>query len=182
MVKILRKKTSPNLAFQQGFTLVELVMVIILIGVLSVGARSLFSSKDAYVDYLAKERLLSLGLLAQQLALGVSAQEVVIPGSATPPVGDPAEIRIARAVGGALSFTLLKHQQAVQSYDLEAPLPTISVDGVALAAGTTVSLAWDQSAEMSDDNNHRVSIAGASTFRVCFSSSGFVYEMAGVCP
>ena len=44
---------------QHGFTLVELVMVIVLIGVLSVGAQSLFSSKDAYVDYVACCFLLS---------------------------------------------------------------------------------------------------------------------------
>jgi len=157
-------------------------MVIVLIGILSVGANSLFSSKDSYVDYLAKERLLTLGLLAQQLALGVSAQEVVIPGSATPPVGDPADIQISRAVGGELSFTLRKHQQTVQTYQLETPLPTISIDGALLAAGSTVSLAWDQSASMTDAANHDVTIAGSQTYRICFSSSGFVYQASGVCP
>jgi MSHA pilin protein MshC len=167
---------------QSGFTLIELVMVIVLIGVLSVGASSLFSSKDAYVDYLAKERLLSLGLLAQQLSLGVSAQELVIPGSATPPLGNPSEIRISRTAGGAISFTLLKHQQTVQTYNLEAPLPAIAVDGSALSAGSTVTLAWDQTASMTDAANHSVTITGASTFRVCVSASGYTYESAAVCP
>ncbi len=173
---------STKAPYQQGFTLIELVMVIVLIGILSVGANSLFSSKEGYVDYIAKERLLSLGLLAQQLALGVRAQELPIPGSATPPVGEPAEIQISRAVGGGLNFSLFKHQQSVQSYQLQKPLPTISIDGVALAAGSTVTLSWDQRASMSDGLNHRVNIAGTSTFRICFSSSGYVYEASGVCP
>lgn len=176
------RRDKHNIYHQSGFTLIELVMVIVLIGVLSVGASSLFSSKDAYVDYLAKERLLSLGLLAQQLSLGVSAQEVVIPGSATPPLGNPSEIRISRAVGGAISFTLLKHQQTVQTYMLEAPLPTISVDGSLLNVGSSVTLAWDQNASMTDAANHNVTIAGDNTYRVCVSASGYVYESAAVCP
>ncbi|KZZ41521.1 hypothetical protein A3755_23355, partial [Oleiphilus sp. HI0085] len=164
---------------QHGFTLIELVMVIVLIGVLSVGANSLFSSKDSYADYLAKERLLSLGLLAQQLALGVSAQEVQIAGAAPIPSGDPAEIQFIRTAGGDLHFTLLKHQQSVQTYQLETPLPTISIDGLALALGATVSLAWDQTASMDDAANHNVTIVGTKTHRICFSSSGFVYESSG---
>ena len=175
-------KKNSKYTYQKGFTLIELVMVIVLIGVLSVGARSLFSSKDAYVDYLAKERLLSMGLLAQQFALGVSAQEVAIPGSTPAPPGDPADIQISRTVDGDLSFTLRKHNAEVQRYQLEQPLPSISVDGVALAVGSTVTLVWNQSADMDDGNNHKVTIAGASTFRVCFSASGFTYETAGVCP
>jgi prepilin-type N-terminal cleavage/methylation domain-containing protein len=167
---------------QAGFTLIELVMVIVLIGVLSYGASSLFASKDRYVDYLAKERLLSLGLLAQQLALGMSAQEVSIPGSATPPSGDPAEIQIARSAGGDITFSLFKHQQAVRNYLLETPVPAVSVDGVSLSAGSSVSLAWDQAGNIDDGTNHNVTISGASAFYICFSSSGFVYENSGVCP
>lgn len=175
-------RPCPDINRQKGFTLIELVMVIILLGLLSFGASSLFSSKDAYVDYLAKERLLTMGLLAQQLALGVSAQEVQIPGATAPPAGDPAEIQISRSAGGEITFTLLKHQQTVQTYDLESPLPSIAFDGVALSAGTSATIAWDQNANMDDESNHSLVMTGASTFRICFSSSGYVYESTGVCP
>ena len=167
---------------QAGFTLIELVMVIVLIGILSIGAGSLFSSKDAYVDYLAKERLLSLGLLAQQIALGVSAKEVITPSSATPPVGDPAALTISKAAGGAIEYTLVKHQITVQTYQVDTPWPSYVIDGVALSAGNSVTLSWDMSANMKDATNHRVSIVGDQSFYVCFSSSGYVYQSQAVCP
>lgn len=52
-----------------GFTLVELVMVIILIGVLSALGIGLFASRSAFSPLLATQQLASATLLAQQAAL-----------------------------------------------------------------------------------------------------------------
>ena len=52
-----------------GFTLVELVMVIILIGVLSVLGIGLFTRSSAFSPLLATQQLQSAALLAQQAAL-----------------------------------------------------------------------------------------------------------------
>src|SRR3989338_6526784 len=62
-----------HLPSQTGFTIIELIMVIVLIGILSVGARSLFFSRDSYAGFLARDQLVSAALLAQQQALGMSA-------------------------------------------------------------------------------------------------------------
>ena len=58
---------------QSGFTLIELVMVIVLIGILSYGAASLYSSRDGFAGFIAKDQLIASGLLAQQVAMGMSA-------------------------------------------------------------------------------------------------------------
>ena len=62
----MRKRIAP---MSSGFTLVELVMVIILIGVLSALGVGLFASRSAFSPLLATQQLASATLLAQQAAL-----------------------------------------------------------------------------------------------------------------
>ena len=59
-------KVAPR---ESGFTLVELVMVIILIGVLSALGVGLFARSSAFSPLLAAQQLESATLLAQQAAL-----------------------------------------------------------------------------------------------------------------
>jgi MSHA pilin protein MshC len=53
----------------QGFSLVELVTVIILLGVLSVTVIPLFSSRDGYSEYAVRDQLISAFRYAQQRAM-----------------------------------------------------------------------------------------------------------------
>ena len=62
----MRRKSAPN---ESGFTLVELVTVLILIGVLSALGVGLFASRSAFSPLLATQQLASATLLAQQAAL-----------------------------------------------------------------------------------------------------------------
>lgn len=61
--------TNINAPQSSGFTLVELVMVIILIGVLSVLGVGLFANRSAFSPLLATQQLESAVLLAQQAGL-----------------------------------------------------------------------------------------------------------------
>ncbi len=161
-----------KLTEESGFTLIELLLVIILIGVLSVSAQSLFSSKDAYADYIIKERVLSSGLLAQQAALAVSAN----PLSGAPISGAVASLVISRPATNELAFTLQKLGTGIQSYQMDGVVPALTYDGTALGVGSSVTINWDIEANMSDGNDHLLRIVGSQTFDVCIASSGYVYE------
>jgi prepilin-type N-terminal cleavage/methylation domain-containing protein len=155
---------------QQGFTLIELVMVIVLIGILSYGATSLFASKSTYVEFLAKEQLIAQALLAQQIALGMSA------------TADPVSLVISRSAAGQTSFSLIKAGQTPMLEQLDDTLGSPLIDGAALANGSSVTFTWNSDAALSDNANHEVRFVGDQTYRVCFSASGYVYESQAACP
>jgi prepilin-type N-terminal cleavage/methylation domain-containing protein len=155
---------------QKGFTLIELVMVIVLLGILSLGASSLFTSKSSYAEFIAKEQLIAQGLLAQQIAFGMSA------------ASNPVSLSINRAAGGETSFTLTKVGQTPLTEVLDSSLNSPLVDGAALANGGSATFTWNSKAELSDNSNHSVTFVGDTNYRVCFSASGYVYESLAVCP
>jgi prepilin-type N-terminal cleavage/methylation domain-containing protein len=157
---------------QKGFTLIELVMVIVLIGILSYGAASLYSSRDGFAGFIAKDQLISSGLLAQQVAMGMSA------------TANPVSLKIERRASDDFwVFTLTKAGVAksiISSQDSSGN--SISVDGTTLSAGASHTFTWDSNANLSDGANHHVHFVGATTFRVCFSASGYVYQSQAACP
>jgi MSHA pilin protein MshC len=156
---------------QSGFTLIELVMVIVLIGILSYGAASLYSSRDSFAGFIAKDQLISSGLLAQQVAMGMSA------------TANPVSLNVARSSDDVWVFTLTKAGVAksiISSQDASGN--SISVDGTVLTAGASQTFTWNSNASMNDGANHHVYFVGTNTFRVCFSASGYVYESQDLCP
>lgn len=163
----------PYRASERGFTLVELVMVIILIGVLSVGASSLFSSREAYSGFIAKDQLISSGMLAQQIALGMSA------------INNPVSLRVSRETRNGEDtwvFGLTKTGMATRELTQASSGSAIQVDGSSLGLGSSVTFTWNSQAGLADNTAHSVYFVGEQTFRVCFSASGYVYESEGVCP
>ncbi|PCJ36324.1 MAG: hypothetical protein COA99_13325 [Moraxellaceae bacterium] len=61
-----------------GFTMIELIMVIVVLGILAVSASSLFTTKSNYVAFIAKDQLISMSLLAQQAALAQQNTNIVL--------------------------------------------------------------------------------------------------------
>lgn len=154
---------------QTGFTLIELVMVIVLLGILSYGASGLFASKSSYAEFVAKEQFIAQSLLAQQMAFGMSA---------TP---NPVSLQIQRSASGATSFILLKVGQPALTETLDESLNSPLVDGSALANGSNVTFTWNSQGELADNINHSVSFVGDRSYRVCLSASGYVYESSAAC-
>lgn len=153
---------------QSGFTLVELVMVLVLIGVLSVGGFSLFASNNSYSTFIAKDLLISQARFAQQIALG------------NPMLNNPASLTVSVS---ADEWRFSVQKSGVASPELASIASsgnTLQVDGATLAVGSSRTFTWDRAANLSA--NHEFRFLGDTSFRVCLSSQGFAYESQGACP
>ncbi len=71
-----------NISKNQGFTLLELIVTLILVGILAVSAVSRFGEESAFAVKIEQENLISILNQAQQLAMsGQSVEFSVIAGS-----------------------------------------------------------------------------------------------------
>nr|WP_297403149.1 type II secretion system protein [uncultured Marinobacter sp.] len=140
-----------------GFTLVELVMVIILVGVLSVLGVGLFTRSSAFAPLLATQQLASATLLAQQAALAGN------PANTLTVVQTAGEFRfeVGAGTGNPRVFTLPREGTSIAGYS--GPLLLTFNDRAELGSGTDISIAF----------------VGDSSFQTCISSLGAVY--AGSC-
>jgi MSHA pilin protein MshC len=155
---VLALRIDKEIVVARGFTLVELVMVIVLIGVLSVLGIGLFASRSAFSPVLATQQLASATLLAQQAALaGNSASSMTLVQTA-----DEFQFSVGAGTGNARTFALPRDGTALT---VAGGLPlTITFDGLgAPVSGANLELVFD----------------GDSTYRSCISSLGAVY--AGGC-
>ncbi len=159
-----------------GFTIVELVMVILLIGILSVSAIPLFSSKDSFSTRIASEQLVSQFQLAQRVALGMSAQ------------ASPVSLAI-RADSDTWYFSVTKvgldpamaSGQETYTVDVEYGNANLSVDGASLSAGNTRTFAWDSAANLSPYQNHEIRIQAERAYLICLSATGYAYIAEARC-
>lgn len=155
---------------QRGFTLIELVMVMVLIGLLSYGGISLFTARSEYSNFVGKDLLISQALLAQQIALGSSG------------TNNPVSLTIANT-GDAWRFSVQKTGAVNPDPVLvESDDNTLQIDGVTIGSGGSQTFTWTNGAVLSDGNDHVIRFAGESSFSVCLSSQGYAYEGNGGCP
>jgi len=144
---------------KRGFTIIELVMVIILIGVLSALGVGLFASRSAFSPLLATQQLASATLLAQQAALaGNSANTLTIERNAS-------DFRFIVGAGTSNARTFeLPHEGA-----------NLTVAGNSLP----LTLVFGSTGAPATGANLQLTFSGESTFQTCLSSRGVVY--AGSC-
>ncbi len=138
-----------------GFTLVELVMVIILIGVVSVLGVGLFASRSAFSPLLATQQLAAATLLAQQAALA----------------GNPGgSLRVEQAAG-EFRFVVGAGTPAARIFELPREGTSLSVGG---ALPLTINFAPDGAPQSGADTEFV--FGGQSSFSTCLSSLGAVYR------
>ena len=149
---------------ETGFTFVELIMVVALIGALSALGIGLFARSSAFSPLLATQQLASATLLAQQAALA----------------GQPnASVRIEHPAGSEPVF------RAQFDSDGSGPNPPLIIQEFTLPTGgvsitvngntTPQIIDFDKLGRPTDRTNRDINISGDSNFQVCVSSLGAVY-------
>lgn len=139
---------------ENGFTLIELVMVIVLIGILSALGIGLFASRSAFSPLLATQQLASATLLAQQAALA----------------GNSAGTLRLEQTADSFIFTVGAGTSNARTFSLERSGTSLS--GVSLP----LTLAFNPMGEVIGGSNTNLTFSGDSTYQTCISSLGAVYS------
>lgn len=134
-----------------GFTLVELVMVIILIGVLSVLGIGMFANRSAFSPLLAAQQLNSAALLARQAAMASNENDSVT-------VSDG---------GGSFTFSV----GSIGSWSISKEGTELTVPG-----GLPLDIQFNKDGAPVSGNNLELSFIGDSRYDICVSSLGAVYS------
>ncbi|ERS88649.1 hypothetical protein Q672_00220 [Marinobacter sp. EVN1] len=136
----------------RGFTLVELVMVIILIGVLSALGVGLFARSSAFSPLLATQQLESATLLAQQAALAGNTTQNTLTVTST---------------SSEFLFTVGSREP----FRIDSGGTSLSV------TGATFPITFDYFGRPETSGNTvQFTFSGESTFRVCLSPLGAIYR------
>ena len=155
---------------QEGFTLIELIMVIILLGVLSVFAMSRFPSGPSYSAVITKNQLLSALRLSQQTALSrsFSNQNVTLTITST---GGNWSFVINGGGGGSISSDVEAGSEQIRfGTNLSAVCSSLSI--------LPVTISFDGDGNRSPQSNLRMCIDSDTDYELCISPSGYAYEGA----
>ncbi|MDL0433311.1 type II secretion system protein [Marinobacter sp. TBZ242] len=147
--------TIKNAPRSSGFTLVELVMVIILIGVLSALGVGLFAGRSAFSPLLATQQLASATLLVQQAALA----------------GNVANTLTIEQDGSNFRFIVGAGTSASRTFELSREGATLSAPG-----GLPLTITFNANGAPAAGANLEFTFTGDSTFDTCLSSLGAVYR------
>ncbi len=134
-----------------GFTMIELVTVIVLIGVLSTLGLGLFARSSVFSPLLASQQLNSAVLLARQAAMAGNVNDTVI-------ISD-----------GGSSFTF--SVGSIGSWSIPKEGTELTVPG-----GLPLDIQFNKDGSPVSGNNLELSFVGDSRYDICVSSLGAVYS------
>jgi MSHA pilin protein MshC len=164
---------------EAGFTIVELIAVLLLLGILAATAMSRLVGGNAYAPALVSEQLIALGRLAQQTAL--SRQDAVVSLDIDQNAGDW-RMRVlvddgtgpvtAREELVEIRNTSIVVGNGAVSLPLDATVPLhLGFDGLgSLAPSTGGATNLDPSLGIG------IGVTGDSAYSVCFGSTGHAYR------
>lgn len=136
---------------QAGFTLLELVMVITLLGILSISAYSRFADEDTFAVRVEQESLIAALNQAQQLAIIGQTVQFVISSSS-----------VYRVRSGGVDFSLggIAYPRTIhRDISLSPTSLTLSYDSLGRTSATTITL----------------NSATGGALSVCLENSGYAH-------
>ncbi|MEH6358631.1 MAG: prepilin-type N-terminal cleavage/methylation domain-containing protein [Pseudomonadales bacterium] len=140
----------------EGFTLVELVVVILLVSILAVSALSRYSNQNTFSLKTEQEQLIAALFQAQQLAMSGRSTQFVILSSNSFTVRDPG---IPGAPGDAYNIASITYPQNLSSGVTFNPSALIqSYNSLGETTPATIILA-----------------AGSDSVNVCLETSGYAH-------
>lgn len=140
-----------------GFTLVELVITLVLVGILSALGVGLLVSPGAYSASAARDQFISTALLAQKHALASGPSSTV-----SLSFQRNGNMHVFRVERGATELAV----READASDLQI-------------SPSELSLSYDERGWLESGSDQSVSFSATSTYRACISSLGFPY--AGDC-
>jgi MSHA pilin protein MshC len=154
---------------QQGFTLIELITVIILLGILSAFAVSRFPSSQSYSTTIITNQLIASLRLAQQAALSRASVDSVNHTQLNV-TGDSDYWRLAVSSGS------LTYDAQVGRENEEIRFGSNLVGSCSALPSVPLTVTFDGDGNRVPAQNLRVCIDSATDIELCISASGYVYE------
>ncbi len=156
---------TPWRSFTRGHTLIELTIVLVILGLLSIGARAVMANRADFSGSLVKDQLIASVRLAQLNALSKTISNGVSHTLST--------------AGNELVFNVT-HASNVSSRRVNSEGTSVTWSTGSLTgscAGVTGSLPHTLSFDSAGDTTQtRYCVTGVRTYAVCVSSLGFAYE------
>lgn len=149
-----------------GFTLVELVTVILLLAIIGTMAASRYADSGAFDGSIAKNSLLAQVRSTQQSALGRANVQLTLASNGS-------DIVVTSIVSGAVSTT-----RSFPANEVAMTAGTVGSGTSCSSITSTITLNFDSAGEIEtvDDDGFPICLNGESS--LCISPAGFAHEGA----
>jgi prepilin-type N-terminal cleavage/methylation domain-containing protein len=156
------------LKYNHGFTIVELVVVILITGIILAAASPRFASSKAYDQAIIQNRILSIARSAQLGAFGRSAVTLSL-------TSDGAAARVQSGGLGQAAGQEIQVSELVLGAGVMASIGTNPC--APINAGNPLTISFNSDAEIDQNMGIQVCLDGVET--VCVSPAGFAH--VGAC-
>jgi MSHA pilin protein MshC len=162
------KISKINIA-QSGYTIIELIVVIILIGIASAFAMSRMLGGNVFTPSIVQQQIISLARIAQQSSLGRSDVTLTI----TPNGDDTVTIDAEESSGTVTIQSVTISMDSVSfSGDINKTASCAVDDGdTAITSGAAMVLAFGQLGDLEDSGIGGGAAAITSAVRICLNNS-----------
>ncbi|MFT5722325.1 MAG: MSHA pilin protein MshC [Motiliproteus sp.] len=160
---------SPGIMLRAaGFTIIELVVVIALLGILSTAAFSRFSDTQSYHDQQLRDQLISIARVAQQSALNRHGQQVTLQLSRP----DDWLLEVMVEIEGTGLLSLKRQEVAASAARLFDPV------GQEINDATPYEVQYDNLGNLASGAVSNLNFNDASAHVFCISLAGYAYQAA----